>query len=113
MMNTTVAIEQSTPSTSATGVVTRTWSTLIASIPARVRDMTGQLLMKYGRPGATDTDLFYFATDPGIDGNVATRRIVYNGKAYYPSNSTNSGGQLNRLWAVAAEQKALQKTTAG
>lgn len=113
MMNTTCAIEQESTSKDSAGYVHRTWSTLTASIPARVRNLTASDVMKYGRLANEATNVIYFATDPGLAGNESTRRINFGGVVFYPVFVDNAGGQLNRLWQVLVRKKPLQTSTSG
>lgn len=104
LMNTTVAIQTESVTKDALGITTRTWATTTASIPARVRSLHGDQQIVYGRLGLKVTDLFYFATDPGLTGNENISRIAWAGRYFYVRKVNNEGGQMNRVWQVMCEK---------
>lgn len=117
LMNTVVNIEVETGSKNSSGLNTRTWA--IRSSPsgtglaARVDDLDSKTMLEYARLGYSATNVFYFAANPFLAGSEATSRIVWNGDAYYLQKVQNSGGQINKLFKIVAERKALTYSTSG
>lgn len=113
LMNAGCTIEQSNTSKGAAGFNVRAWSQVGSSIPCRVERLSAEAIAYYSRNGVQATEKFYFAIDPVLKGYEATRRIVFEGEAYYPHNVDNAGGGIGRLWQVLCVKKPLQYATTG
>lgn len=113
LMNTTCNVETETQTVNSSNMVKRSWSVTTTALPCRHQDMNETVMIEYGRLGYSASDFFYFASDPGIAGGEATKRIVWGGYAYYVQQVQNMGGQVNKVYKVVAERKPLAYSTTG
>lgn len=112
-MNTTLNIETETQTKSAAGLLSRSWTTRTADVPARVQDMDAKTVIEYARLGYDCNATAFFASDPELKGNEATSRLVVDGAAFYVVLVQNQGGRINKLWKVVCNKKPLAYSTTG